>query len=155
MPQVLGRQDPWGKACCTACAWTAVRRPGPLVFAGNLAFPLLLVAGLFLLSRQSQGGMGGPGNPNNPLSFGKSRARFQMEANTGVTFSDVAGVDEAKQDFMEVSAASSPRRKCAELARRAWVSGARRFGLRALGPRRAVCRSWLLSPRSCFRKQAR
>lgn len=70
--------------------------------AGNLAFPLLLVAGLFLLSRQSQGGMGGPGNPNNPLSFGKSRARFQMEANTGVTFTDVAGVDEAKQDFMEV-----------------------------------------------------
>ncbi|MEW5311108.1 MAG: hypothetical protein WDW38_002849 [Sanguina aurantia] len=28
---------------------------------GNLAFPLLLVGGLFLLSRQSQGGMGGPG----------------------------------------------------------------------------------------------
>ncbi|GFR50599.1 hypothetical protein Agub_g12874 [Astrephomene gubernaculifera] len=69
---------------------------------GNLAFPLLLVAGLFLLSRQSQGGMGGPGNPNNPLNFGKSRARFQMEASTGVTFSDVAGVDEAKQDFMEI-----------------------------------------------------
>ncbi|EFJ49214.1 hypothetical protein VOLCADRAFT_74350 [Volvox carteri f. nagariensis] len=69
---------------------------------GNLAFPLLLVAGLFLLSRQSQGGMGGPGNPNNPLNFGKSRARFQMEANTGINFSDVAGVDEAKQDFMEI-----------------------------------------------------
>ncbi|PNH06516.1 ATP-dependent zinc metalloprotease FTSH 8, chloroplastic [Tetrabaena socialis] len=69
---------------------------------GNLAFPLLLVAGLFLLSRQSQGGMGGPGNPNNPMNFGKSRARFQMEANTGITFGDVAGVDEAKQDFMEI-----------------------------------------------------
>lgn len=68
---------------------------------GNLAFPLLLVGGLFLLSRQSQGGMGGPGG-NNPMAFGKSKAKFQMEANTGVTFADVAGVDEAKQDFEEV-----------------------------------------------------
>ena len=69
---------------------------------GNLAFPLLLVGGLFLLSRRAQGGMGGPGGPGNPLAFGKSKAKFQMEPNTGVTFDDVAGVDEAKQDFMEV-----------------------------------------------------
>ena len=45
--------------------------------------------------------MGGPGG-NNPMAFGRSKARFQMEPNTGVTFEDVAGVDEAKQDFMEV-----------------------------------------------------
>lgn len=70
--------------------------------AGNLAFPLLLVGGLFLLSRRQGGGMGGPGG-NNPLNFAKSKAKFQMEPNTGITFSDVAGVDEAKQDFMEVS----------------------------------------------------
>ena len=44
------------------------------------------------------GGMGG----NNPMAFGKSKAKLQMEPNTGVTFDDVAGVDEAKQDFMEV-----------------------------------------------------
>ncbi|PRW39337.1 ATP-dependent zinc metalloprotease FTSH chloroplastic [Chlorella sorokiniana] len=67
---------------------------------GNLAFPLLLVGGLFLLSRRQGGGM--PGGPGNPLAFGKSKARFQMEPNTGVTFSDVAGVDEAKQDFQEI-----------------------------------------------------
>jgi cell division protease FtsH len=70
---------------------------------GNLAFPLLLVGGLFLLSRRSGGGGamgGGPGG--NPMQFGKSKAKFQMEPNTGVTFDDVAGVDEAKQDFMEV-----------------------------------------------------
>ena len=76
-----------------------------LALAGNLAFPLLLVGGLFLLSRRSQGGVGGPGG-NNPLAFGKSKAKFQMEPNTGITFDDVAGVDEAKQDFMEV------RRSC-------------------------------------------
>ena len=45
--------------------------------------------------------MGGPGG-NNPLAFGKSKAKFQMEPNTGVTFDDVAGVQEAKNDFMEV-----------------------------------------------------
>merc|ERR1719197_1987628 len=43
-----------------------------------------------------------PGGPGNPLAFGKSKARFQMEPNTGVTFGDVAGVDEAKKDFMEI-----------------------------------------------------
>jgi len=69
---------------------------------GNLAFPALLIGGLFLLSRRSGGGMGGPGGPGNPLQFGQSKAKFQMEPNTGVTFDDVAGVDEAKQDFMEV-----------------------------------------------------
>jgi len=73
---------------------------------GNLAFPLLLVGGLFLLSRRSQqggGGMGGGmGGPGNPMAFGKSKAKFQMEPNTGIKFDDVAGVDEAKQDFEEV-----------------------------------------------------
>jgi cell division protease FtsH len=70
---------------------------------GNLAFPLLLVGGLFLLSRRGggPGGIGG-GGPGNPMAFGKSKAKFQMEPNTGIGFDDVAGVDEAKQDFMEV-----------------------------------------------------
>lgn len=45
--------------------------------------------------------MSGPGG-NNPLNFGKSKAKFQMEPNTGITFADVAGVEEAKADFMEV-----------------------------------------------------
>ncbi|KAK1274345.1 hypothetical protein QJS04_geneDACA012416 [Acorus gramineus] len=77
---------------------------GNLLFnlIGNLAFPLILIGGLFFLSRRSSGGMGGPGGPGSPLAFGQSKAKFQMEPNTGVTFDDVAGVDEAKQDFMEV-----------------------------------------------------
>jgi|TARA_B110000977_G_C11054017_1_gene483400 cell division protease FtsH len=77
---------------------------------GNLAFPLLLVGGLFLLTRRNQGGgqggggnmPGGMGGGQNPMAFGKSKAKFQMEPNTGITFDDVAGVDEAKNDFMEV-----------------------------------------------------
>jgi hypothetical protein len=84
---------------------------------GNLAFPLLLVGGLFLLSRRSQGGMGGMGGPGNPMAFGKSKAKFQMEPNTGVTFNDVAGVDEAKQDFMEVGR----RAVCRAFAAAAWL----------------------------------
>ena len=36
------------------------------------------------------------------MSFGKSRARFQMEAKTGVGFEDVAGIDEAKEELQEV-----------------------------------------------------
>ncbi|XP_073012024.1 ATP-dependent zinc metalloprotease FTSH 2, chloroplastic [Typha latifolia] len=85
-------------------AHNAQEDSGSLLFnlIGNLAFPLLLIGGLFLLSRRSSGGLGGPGGPGNPLAFGQSKAKFQMEPNTGVTFDDVAGVDEAKQDFMEV-----------------------------------------------------
>lgn len=82
----------------------AAQEDGSSVFLsllGNLAFPLVLIGGLFLLSRRQQGG-GGAGGPGNPLGFAKSKAKFQMEPNTGVMFDDVAGVDEAKQDFMEV-----------------------------------------------------
>ncbi|KAL0920825.1 hypothetical protein M5K25_009995 [Dendrobium thyrsiflorum] len=85
-------------------AHNAQEDSGSLLFnlIGNLAFPLILIGGLFLLSRRSSGGLGGPGGPGFPLGFGQSKAKFQMEPNTGVTFDDVAGVDEAKQDFMEV-----------------------------------------------------
>eukprot|EP00249_Psilotum_nudum_P019480 c27275_g1_i1 orf=353-2476(+) len=85
-------------------AHTIQEDPGTVFFniLGNLAFPLLLVGSLFLLSRRSQGGMGGPGGPGFPLGLGRSKAKMEMEPNTGVTFDDVAGVDEAKQDFMEI-----------------------------------------------------
>ncbi len=66
---------------------------------GNLIFPVLLIGGLFLLFRRSGSGAGGPGQA---MNFGKSRARFQMEAKTGVMFDDVAGIDEAKEDLQEV-----------------------------------------------------
>ena len=36
------------------------------------------------------------------MNFGKSRARFQMEAKTGVKFDDVAGIEEAKEELQEV-----------------------------------------------------
>lgn len=66
---------------------------------GNLFFPLLLVSGLALLFRRSNSGNSGPGQA---MTFGKSKALFQMEAKTGIIFDDVAGVDEAKEEFQEV-----------------------------------------------------
>nr|QUE29641.1 ftsH [Erythrotrichia foliiformis] len=66
---------------------------------GNLLFPLILVVGIALLFRRSNNAPGGPGQA---MSFGKSKANFQMEAKTGVEFDDVAGVEEAKEEFQEV-----------------------------------------------------
>jgi len=66
---------------------------------GNLIFPILLIAGLFFLFRRSSNIGGGPGQA---MNFGKSRARFQMEAKTGVLFNDVAGIEEAKEELQEV-----------------------------------------------------
>ena len=66
---------------------------------GNLVFPILLITGLFLLFRRSSNLPGGPGQA---MNFGKSRARFQMEAKTGVMFDDVAGIEEAKEELGEV-----------------------------------------------------
>ena len=43
-----------------------------------------------------------PGGPGQAMQFGKTKARFAMEAETGVKFDDVAGVNEAKQDLEEV-----------------------------------------------------
>ncbi len=66
---------------------------------GNLVIPVLLLGGLFLFLRRAGGGAGGPGQA---MNFGKSRARFQMEAKTGVKFDDVAGIEEAKEELQEV-----------------------------------------------------
>lgn len=68
-------------------------------FLGNLIFPILLIGALFFLFRRSSNIPGGPGQA---MNFGKSRARFQMEAKTGIMFDDVAGIDEAKEELQEV-----------------------------------------------------
>ncbi|MGD1906528.1 MAG: ATP-dependent zinc metalloprotease FtsH [Leptolyngbyaceae cyanobacterium] len=66
--------------------------------ATNTLLILVLVFGLLLILRRSAGNAGGA------MSFGKSRARFQMEAKTGVQFEDVAGIEEAKEELQEVVA---------------------------------------------------
>ena len=59
------------------------------------SFPILLLIGVWVyFMRQMQGGGGGRG----AMSFGKSKARLLGEDQVGVTFADVAGVDEAKAE---------------------------------------------------------
>ena len=64
------------------------------------AFPILLILGIFMFfMRQMQSGGGGKGGP---MSFGKSKAKLLTGDQIDTTFSDVAGVDEAKEDVSEL-----------------------------------------------------
>jgi cell division protease FtsH len=64
--------------------------------ATNTLVILLLLFGLLLILRRTANSAGGA------MNFGRSRARFQMEAKTGVQFEDVAGIEEAKEELQEV-----------------------------------------------------
>ncbi|KAF7111900.1 hypothetical protein CFC21_111857 [Triticum aestivum] len=76
---------------------------GFLAFVGNLLFPFIAFAGLFFLFRRAQGGPGGgPGGMGGPMDFGRSKSKFQEVPETGVTFQDVAGADQAKLELQEV-----------------------------------------------------
>ncbi|KAI3734457.1 hypothetical protein L6452_13926 [Arctium lappa] len=73
-----------------------------LGFLGNLLFPFLAFGGLYFLFRrahlvhQGHPGLGGP------MDFGRSNSKFQEVPETGVTFADVAGADQAKLELQEV-----------------------------------------------------
>lgn len=62
-------------------------------------FPMLLLIAVWIFFMRSAGGLGGK---NSPFSFGKSKARMQSEDQVKVTFEDVAGADEAKEEVHEV-----------------------------------------------------
>ena len=63
-------------------------------------FPMLLLIGVWLFfMRQMQGGGGGKGGA---MSFGKSKAKMMNEDENKITFADVAGVEEAKQEVEEL-----------------------------------------------------
>ena len=68
-----------------------------IVSIASYILPFLLFIGLFfMIFRQAQG------NNNAAMSFGKSRARMFSGDHPTVTFDDVAGVDEAKEELQEV-----------------------------------------------------
>ena len=70
---------------------------GILTLLITALLPVLLIGGfIFFMMRQAQG------TNNQAMSFGKSRARMFLGNKTVVTFNDVAGVDEAKQELTEV-----------------------------------------------------
>ena len=82
-----------------------VRSPKPKSESAWLSFllnllPFLLLIGIWLyFMRQMQGGVGGRGGA---MSFGRSRARLLNPDQTPVTFEDVAGIEEAKEEVAEV-----------------------------------------------------
>ncbi|MBM3468627.1 MAG: ATP-dependent metallopeptidase FtsH/Yme1/Tma family protein [Alphaproteobacteria bacterium] len=65
------------------------------IFLSWLPIILLVAFSIFSLRQIQSGG-------NKALGFGKSRARLRSETETKVTFEDVAGIDEAKQDLEEI-----------------------------------------------------
>lgn len=60
-------------------------------------FIVFLLLGLVLMILRRSANMSGQA-----MNFGKSRARFQMEAKTGISFNEVAGIEEAKEELQEV-----------------------------------------------------
>ncbi len=62
----------------------------------NLLVILVLLSGLIMILRRSANASG------QALNFGRSKAKFQMEAKTGIQFDDVAGIEEAKEELQEV-----------------------------------------------------
>lgn len=62
----------------------------------NLLIIMVLLSGLIMILRRSANASG------QALNFGRSKAKFQMEAKTGIQFDDVAGIEEAKEELQEV-----------------------------------------------------
>ena len=62
----------------------------------NLLIFFVLLSGLIAIVRRSANASG------QAMSFGRSKAKFQMEAKTGIQFDDVAGIEEAKEELQEV-----------------------------------------------------
>lgn len=73
---------------------------GPLV---NFLFPLLMFGLLFVLMMRKMGGGAGGSGGGGIFSIGKSKAQlFDKGTRVNITFQDVAGLDEAKQEVMEI-----------------------------------------------------
>ncbi|CAH2713784.1 ATP-dependent zinc metalloprotease FtsH 4 [Neobacillus rhizosphaerae] len=63
-----------------------------------LPFLIFIAIGQWLMKKMQNKMMGGGG----PMSFGKSKAKVYVETETGITFKDVAGQDEAKEALQEI-----------------------------------------------------
>ncbi len=69
----------------------------------NTVLSLLIIVGAWVLLMRKMGGQGGAGGPGGIFSIGKSKATlFDKGAKVNITFADVAGLDEAKVEVMEI-----------------------------------------------------
>jgi len=71
-----------------------------ITIASNLILPLIFIAGLIFFFQNSDNFSQNSGN--SPMNLGKSPARFDQRPDTGISFDDIAGIDEAKAEFEEI-----------------------------------------------------
>jgi len=71
-----------------------------ITLASNLLLPLIFIGSLIFFFQNSEN-FGG-NNPGSPMGLGKSPARFDQNPETGISFDDIAGIDEAKAEFEEI-----------------------------------------------------
>ena len=68
--------------------------------ASNLILPLIFISGLIFFFQNSENFSNNSGS--SPMNLGKSPARFDQRPDTGISFDDIAGIDEAKAEFEEI-----------------------------------------------------
>ena len=71
-----------------------------ITIVSNLILPLLFIIGLVFFFQNSETFSQNSGS--SPMSLGKSPARFDQRPATGISFGDIAGIDEAKAEFEEI-----------------------------------------------------
>ena len=71
-----------------------------ITIASNLLLPLIFIGSLIFFFQNSDNFGGNSGS--SPMNLGKSPARFDQKPDTGISFDDIAGIDEAKAEFEEI-----------------------------------------------------
>ena len=71
-----------------------------LTLASNLLLPLIFIGSLIFFFQNSDNFS--PNSSSSPMNLGKSPARFEEKPDTGISFDDIAGIDEAKAEFEEI-----------------------------------------------------
>ena len=81
-------------------AHPAPRKSIFITIASNLLLPLIFIGSLIFFFQNSDGFSSNSGS--SPMNLGKSPARFDQRPETGISFDDIAGIDEAKAEFEEI-----------------------------------------------------
>jgi cell division protease FtsH len=81
-------------------AHPAPRKSIFLSIASNLLLPLIFIGSLIFFFQNSDNFS--PNSSSSPMNLGKSPARFDQKPDTGISFDDIAGIDEAKAEFEEI-----------------------------------------------------
>lgn len=78
----------------------APRKSVFVTIASNLLLPLIFIGSLIFFFQNSDNLS--PNSSSSPMNLGKSPARFDQNPDTGISFDDIAGIDEAKAEFEEI-----------------------------------------------------